>query len=255
MCERALRLPLTEALSVIVLPTGTVRPTGWRTNVGVTSGNNVTLVDANGLNLTNVTVSGNLAVTAGGAVDFVGNGASTVLGGMTLTGAGMPATPSFLRMMYQSIRRCWRFGQTKPVTVHLMVAEGEDQIGRVIARKVLKGLGLDQVTLAGSGSAPIPAELIVWYRRLGLKLMEGYAMTEDSSFSHTSSDAHNAPGYVGVPLPGVQVRISDTGEILIKSPGQFSGYYKQPELTAGCFTPDGYFRTGDLAELDEDGAA
>jgi long-subunit acyl-CoA synthetase (AMP-forming) len=51
----------------------------------------------------------------------------------------------------------------------------------------------------------------------------------------------------------VSVRLSDTGEILIKSPGQFSGYYKQPELTAECFTSDGYFRTGDLGEIDARG--
>jgi long-chain acyl-CoA synthetase len=126
-------------------------------------------------------------------------------------------------------------------------------LGRIVARKVLKGLGLDQVVVAGSGSAPIPAELIVWYRRLGLKLYEGYAMTEDNSYSHTSNEQFNAPGYVGVPLPGVQVRLSPDGEILIKSPGQFSGYYKQPELTAASFTEDGFFRTGDLGEQRADG--
>jgi long-subunit acyl-CoA synthetase (AMP-forming) len=159
--------------------------------------------------------------------------------------------------LFVSVPRLWLkfqqgvFSKMPPAKLDRLL--GIPLLGRLVARKVLKGLGLDQVTLAGSGSAPIPAELIVWYRRLGLKLMEGYAMTEDSSFSHTSSDAHNAPGYVGVPLPGVQVRISDTGEILIKSPGQFSGYYKQPELTAGCFTPDGYFRTGDLGERRADG--
>ena len=71
---------------------------------------------------------------------------------------------------------------------------------------MLTGLGLDQVRLAGSGSAPIPPELIPWYRRLGLKLLEGYAMTEDFAYSHTSNRAVAEPGYVGVPLPGVEVR-------------------------------------------------
>ncbi len=126
-------------------------------------------------------------------------------------------------------------------------------IGRIVGRKVLKGLGLDAVIQAGSGSAPIPADLIAWYRRLGLKLFEGYAMTEDNSYSHTSNEQFGEPGYVGVPLPGVQVRLSPEGEILIKSPGQFSGYYKQPELTAASFTDDGFFRTGDLGERRPDG--
>ncbi|MEO6626296.1 MAG: AMP-binding protein, partial [Burkholderiaceae bacterium] len=67
-------------------------------------------------------------------------------------------------------------------------------IGKLVGRKVLTGLGLDKVELAASGSAPIPAELIAWYRKLGLNLMEGYAMTEDFAFSHRSTEAANAPG-------------------------------------------------------------
>jgi long-chain acyl-CoA synthetase len=126
-------------------------------------------------------------------------------------------------------------------------------LGRLVGRKVLKGLGLDQVRSAGSGSAPIPAELITWYRRLGLNLIEGYAMTEDFGYSHSSSETQNAPGYVGVPLPGVEVRLSEDGEILIKSPGQFAGYYKRPELNAVAFTEDGFFRTGDKGERGPDG--
>ena len=122
-----------------------------------------------------------------------------------------------------------------------------------VGRKVLASLGLDEVTRAASGSAPIPAELIAWYRRLGLNLREGYAMTEDFCYSHRSTDAANAPGHVGVPYPEVQVRIDDDGEILIKSPGQMSGYYKRPDLDAECFTDDGFFRTGDLGERNPDG--
>jgi long-chain acyl-CoA synthetase len=123
----------------------------------------------------------------------------------------------------------------------------------IVGRKILKGLGLDQAVLAGSGSAPIPAELITWYRRLGLNLYEGYAMTEDFAYSHNSTPAINAPGCVGVPLPGVQVRISEAGEILIKSPGQMVGYYKRPDLDAEVFTDDGYFCTGDQGERRADG--
>ncbi len=126
-------------------------------------------------------------------------------------------------------------------------------IGRIVGRKVLKGLGLDKVKRAASGSAPIPAELIAWYRKLGLNLFEGYGMTEDFAFSHGSTEEHNEPGYVGVPFPGVQVRLADDGEILIKSPGQFTGYYKRPDLNAQAFTEDGFFRTGDKGERTADG--
>lgn len=124
-------------------------------------------------------------------------------------------------------------------------------ISGLIKKKVLGGLGLDCVRLAGSGSAPIPAELIAWYRKLGLNLLEGYAMSEDYAYSHLSTEQYNEPGYVGVPYPEVKVRISDAGEILIDSPGKMMGYYKAPELTAESFTEDGYFKTGDRGERKE----
>ena len=126
-------------------------------------------------------------------------------------------------------------------------------LNRVIKKKVLTGLGLQHVRLAASGSAPIPPDLIQWYRDLGLELLEGYGMSEDFAYSHASHPGHGRVGYVGNPMPGVDVKISDEGEILIKSPGNMMCYYKQPELTAECYTEDGYFRTGDRGERDEEG--
>ena len=123
----------------------------------------------------------------------------------------------------------------------------------IVKRKVLKNLGLDQALLAGSGSAPIPASLIAWYREMGLNLSEGYGMSEDLAYSHQSTETANEPGCVGVPMPGVLVRISEEGEILIKSPGQMVGYYKRPDLDKEAFTEDGYFRTGDRGERRADG--
>ena len=122
-----------------------------------------------------------------------------------------------------------------------------------VGAKVLASLGLDQVKNAGSGSAPLPAELLVWYRRLGLNLFEGYGMTEDFAYSHGGDGEASLPGHVGKPYPGVQARLADDGEILVKSPGRMAGYYKQPELNAESFTDDGFFRTGDLGVLNEQG--
>jgi long-subunit acyl-CoA synthetase (AMP-forming) len=159
--------------------------------------------------------------------------------------------------LFISVPRLWTkfqqgvFAKMPPAKLDRLL--GIPLLGRLVARKVLKGLGLDAVVQAGSGSAPLPAELIRWYRRLGLKLFEGYGMTEDNSYSHTSNENASEPGWVGVAMPGVQVRLSPEGEVLIKSPGQFSGYYKQPELTAESFTEDGFFRTGDLGERRPDG--
>ena len=125
--------------------------------------------------------------------------------------------------------------------------------GRMVAKQVLASLGLDAVVSAGSGSAPISAELIEWYRKLGLDLMEGYAMTEDFAYSHGSLPQYSKPGYVGGALPGVQSRLSPEGEILVKSPGCMVGYYKRPDLTAEAFTDDGYFRTGDCGHFEPNG--
>lgn len=159
--------------------------------------------------------------------------------------------------LFISVPRLWlKFQQgvlTKMPARKLDFLLGLPLVGRLVGRKVLAGLGLDQVRLAASGSAPIPPELIAWYRKLGLKLMEGYGMTEDFTFSHRSTAALNAPGYVGTPYPSVEVRIGPGNEVLIKSPGQMSGYYKRPDLDAEVFTKDGFFRTGDMGERRPDG--
>lgn len=126
-------------------------------------------------------------------------------------------------------------------------------LNRVIKKKILTGLGLEHVRLAASGSAPIPPDLIQWYRDLGLELLEGYGMSEDFAYSHATIPGKGRVGYVGNPMPGVEVKISDEGEILIKSPADMMGYYKEPELTAECYTEDGFFRTGDRGERDEAG--
>ena len=126
-------------------------------------------------------------------------------------------------------------------------------VKKIIAKKILTNLGLDQTISAFSGSAPLPADLIRWYRSLGLQLLEGLGMTEDFAYSHTATPRFNEPGYVGVANPGVQARISPEGEILVKSPGQLVGYYKRPDLDAESFTEDGFFRTGDLGSVAADG--
>ncbi len=126
-------------------------------------------------------------------------------------------------------------------------------LNKVIKRKILTGLALENVHFAMSGSAPLPADLIRWYDKLGLYIMEGYGMSEDFAYSHVSKHGSREPGYVGPPLPGVESRISATGEIEIKSPGMMMGYFKQPELTAEVMTEDGFFKTGDRGEYSAQG--
>ncbi len=123
----------------------------------------------------------------------------------------------------------------------------------LVRRKILKGLGLDQARYAFSGAAPLAPEVIDWYRRLGLELLEGYGMSENHSYSHASESGDARSGYVGRSRPGVETRLSEYGEVLVKSPGMMMGYFKAPELTAEVVTADGFLRTGDRGELDAAG--
>ncbi|MDE0852931.1 MAG: AMP-binding protein, partial [Nevskia sp.] len=128
---------------------------------------------------------------------------------------------------------------------------GDPATADATRRQVLTSLGLQDTRVAVSGSAPLPPSLIDWYRRLGLELLEGLGMSEDFAYSHVSRIGRARSGYVGESLPGVERRIADSGELLIRSPARMMGYYKAPELTAAAFTMDGFFKTGDLADIDE----
>ena len=127
-------------------------------------------------------------------------------------------------------------------------------LGKKVKKKVLTGLGLDQARLAVSGSAPIPPSLIEWYNGLGLELLEGYGMSENFCYSHLTLPNQVLPGFVGTPDKGVQAKLSESGEILVKSPCNMVGYFKQPEMTAECFTDDHYLKTGDRGFIDKTGA-
>jgi long-chain acyl-CoA synthetase len=123
----------------------------------------------------------------------------------------------------------------------------------LIKKKLLKGLGLSKVRFAGSGSAPLPENLLKWYQNLGLQLNEGYGMTENFNYSHTAKPGQGRVGYVGHAYDDVVCRIAKDGEIQVKSPGMMMGYYKNPESTAETITADGFLRTGDKGSEDSEG--
>ncbi len=126
-------------------------------------------------------------------------------------------------------------------------------LGRMVKKKILTQLGLQHVRFAGTGSAPLPESTLNWYRSLGLDLLEAYGMTEDCAVSHATDPGDSKVGYVGKARPGVQTRIADNGELLIKSPCVMLGYYKEPEKTKEAFDEEGFFKTGDMGEYDEQG--
>ncbi|HEU0032640.1 MAG TPA: AMP-binding protein [Kofleriaceae bacterium] len=126
-------------------------------------------------------------------------------------------------------------------------------VGGLVRHKILRSLGLDRVRYALCGGAPVAPELLAWYRKLGVNVLEIYGLTENFAVSHLGLADQLRSGYVGPALPGVEHRISDSGEILVKSPGTMLGYFGAPELTRDTLDADGWLRTGDRGELDERG--
>ena len=127
-------------------------------------------------------------------------------------------------------------------------------VGGLVRKKVLKALGLDQCTFAAGGAAPMPPDLLRWYNKLGLDLVEVYGMTENCGVSHATLPGKQRPGTVGLPYDGIQSRLDATsGEIQMKSPGLMLGYFKEPEQTKATLTDDGWLKTGDKGALDPEG--
>jgi long-chain acyl-CoA synthetase len=123
---------------------------------------------------------------------------------------------------------------------------------RLVFGKIRERLG-DNVQFIVSGGAPLAPELSEWFAAAGLLVIEGYGLTETSAPATTNTPSAYAFGTVGRPIPGTEVRIAADGEIEIKGPGVFRGYFKDPEGTAAAFTDDGYFRSGDIGAIDADG--
>lgn len=126
-------------------------------------------------------------------------------------------------------------------------------IGKLVKKKLLAKLGMNHIRFALTGSAPLPIDIIKWYRNLGLELLEVYGMTENCGYSHVTRTGQYAEGYVGHEQIGVSCKIAENGEILVKSPGTMLGYFKNPEKTAEDLTADGFLRTGDMGEIDATG--
>jgi long-chain acyl-CoA synthetase len=125
-------------------------------------------------------------------------------------------------------------------------------VGRVVKQYILRQLGLSTVRHAACGAAPLPPETLAWYRALGLNLTEGYGTTE-TLITHLPQLDAVRPAYVGTAIRGVETELGEDDELLIRSPMNMLGYYKDPAGTQSAFRVDGFFRTGDIVHIDPDG--
>lgn len=124
----------------------------------------------------------------------------------------------------------------------------------IIKKKIRTKLGLNDAKFCLSGAAPISKSLLNWYSEIGMEILEVYGMTENMGYSHSTRKGRSRVGYVGQPNPGVEVKIGDGGEILVKSPTTMLGYYKEPEKTAETLDADGFLHTGDVGQIEPDGS-
>jgi long-chain acyl-CoA synthetase len=122
---------------------------------------------------------------------------------------------------------------------------------RLVYSKVRAGMG-GRAEVFISGGAPLGRELAEWYADIGIRIDEGYGLTETSPVIAVNSPAAHKLGTVGKPLANVEVRTAEDGEILVRGPSVFKGYWKRPQETQAALT-DGWFKTGDIGNVDGDG--
>lgn len=124
---------------------------------------------------------------------------------------------------------------------------------RLVVSKIKGALGLDRLEVALSGAAPISTSTLEFFASIGIPIHEGYGMTETTAFASVQPYGKVKFGTIGKPLPGVQVKIAEDGEIMLKGKNMVKGYYRLPEKTDELYDDDGWMHTGDLGALDEDG--
>lgn len=140
-------------------------------------------------------------------------------------------------------------GQRLPWVDRMLYALGDV----LIYAPLRNALGLSRVRVAYTAGEAIGPDLFSFYRSIGINLKQLYGSTETAVFVCLQPDHQVRADTVGVPIDGVQLRLLDSGEILVRSPGLLKSYYKNPEATREVFTPDGWYRTGDAGFLDQSG--
>ncbi|MEX2236657.1 MAG: AMP-binding protein [Dehalococcoidia bacterium] len=165
----------------------------------------------------------------------------------------IPSVPQILQLFYKGIEaEVRRQGKTRAFNAaHLVARRAPFPLRRRLFAQVHKRLG-GHLRFFFCGGAYLPPELQAAWERLGVKVVQGYGTTECSPVVTGNTPACRVLGSVGRPIPGVEVKLSEDGEILVKGPNVTAGYFEDPEATATAFS-DGWYRTKDLGVMDSEG--
>jgi len=123
---------------------------------------------------------------------------------------------------------------------------------KLVYSKVREAFG-GRVRIFVPGGAPLGIDTAKWFASVGIALWEGYGLTETSPVIALDTPLTHRMGSVGKPISNIEIKLGSDGELLVRGPSVFSGYWQKPELTANCIDPEGWFHTGDIAHIDSDG--
>jgi long-chain acyl-CoA synthetase len=160
-------------------------------------------------------------------------------------------SPVKKRLLGWAIRQGARFADTvydgrKPSSLLWKLSN------KLVYSKVREAFG-GRVRIFVSGGAPLGIDTARWFASAGIALWEGYGLTETSPVIALNTPIRHRMGSVGMPLPNIELKLAEDGELLVRGPSIFAGYWHKPTATAECLDSDGWFRTGDIAHLDADG--
>ena len=173
---------------------------------------------------------------------------ANVIGEIERSGAAKRAIGRWALGVGGRASRSRRAGASVPTRLRLQ----ERIADRLVFSKVRRRLG-GRLRLGISGAAPLGQDVLEFFHALGMLVIEGYGLTETASSLSVNDPDDFRFGTVGRAVEGCEVALAEDGEILVRSDTVFAGYYKDPDATSAAFTEDGWFRTGDVGELDEDG--
>ncbi|TGY90422.1 long-chain fatty acid--CoA ligase [Marinicauda algicola] len=151
------------------------------------------------------------------------------------------------------VNRAWHAANMNGAAPGALLSLQRKLANRLVTRKIKGAIGLDRADTFISGAAPISPEVLRFFTGLDMPILEGYGQSETSAPTTANLPGAVRLGSVGKPFPGIETKVSEEGELLVRGPGLFSGYMKNNEATAEAFTADGWLRTGDVVKVDEDG--